>query len=58
MLVIATSSHSQKVFLIIGVKMRMVSKKMVGVELGGQLFSVDSRIWSLFETKASDKKYH
>jgi hypothetical protein len=35
--------------------MKYATKK-VKVELSGQSFSVDSRIWNLFEAKASDKK--
>jgi len=35
--------------------MRLAARK-VKVELVGQSFSVDNRIWDLFETKAGDKK--
>lgn len=36
--------------------MKLSETRMTKVELSGQSFSVDSRIWELFEKRASDKK--
>ena len=35
--------------------MKLAVKK-VKIKLGGQSFSIDNRIWSIFEAKAGDKK--
>jgi hypothetical protein len=36
--------------------MSVAPKKVVKVELGGKNWSVDNRIWQIFETMAGDKK--